>query len=121
MGDAWKEFAGFKAASIDTGRVTSGHLFGTWEFLKNNNLYRMTAAVRGICGNSREEAIYAARFKDAHRWKLSGADGRCSLRFAPRQRPPVNSFLHVQHESPGKEREAIGLHPRGPFWMSPRL
>ena len=122
----------------------------------------MAAAVLGIYGNSREEAIYPTYFTDANGAKLNGADGRYTLRFAPGQLPPVYSFwsltlyelpssllsanslnrylinspmlpslvrdtdggitLHVQHESPGKDREANWLPaPAGPFWMSLRL
>ena len=38
--------------------VTSGDVFGTRAYLKNNYLYRMAAAVLGIYGNSKEEAMY---------------------------------------------------------------
>jgi hypothetical protein len=152
-----------KVKEIQTaGKLTSGQVFGTREFLKNNYLYRMTAAVLGIYGNSREEAIYPTYFTDANGAKLNGADGRYTLRFAPGQLPPVNSFwsltlyelpssllsanslnrylinshmlpgllrdddggitLHIQHESPGKDREANWLPaPAAPFWMSLRL
>jgi len=53
MADAWRDFATLKAR-IDKGEVTSGELFGTREFLTNNHLNRMAAAVLGIYGNSRE-------------------------------------------------------------------
>ena len=58
MADAWAEFAAFKTREVDTGKVGSADVFGTREFLKNNYLYRMAAAVLGIYGNSKEEAIY---------------------------------------------------------------
>ena len=48
--DAWSEFATVKE-KMDTHELTSGHLFGTREYLKNNYLYRMTAAVLGLYGN----------------------------------------------------------------------
>lgn len=38
MADAWAEFADFKAKSFDTGKVTSGDVFGTRQYLKNNYL-----------------------------------------------------------------------------------
>ena len=60
-------------------------------FLKNNYLYRMTAAVLGIYGNTKEEAMYPAYYVDADGKKLDGAN-RYTLRFAPGQLPPVNSF-----------------------------
>ncbi len=52
MADAWAEFAKLKKDGLDTGKVTSGDIFGTREFMKNNYLYRMAAAVMGIYGNS---------------------------------------------------------------------
>ena len=55
----------FKSTQIDTGKVTSGDLFGTREFLKNNYLYRMAAAVLGIYGNSKAEAMYPIYSVDA--------------------------------------------------------
>ena len=53
MADAWAEFADFKNTKMDAGKVTSGDIFGTREYLKNNYLYRMAAAVLGIYGNSK--------------------------------------------------------------------
>ena len=47
------------------GKVTSGDLFGTREYLKNNYLYRMAAAVLGIYGNSKQEAMYPVYYVDA--------------------------------------------------------
>ena len=92
IADAWKEFGAFKAASIDTGKVTSGDVFGTRDFLKNNYLYRMTAAVLGIYGNSRDEAMYPTYFVDAKGQPLDGSTQNYRLRFAPGQLPPVNAF-----------------------------
>ena len=91
IADAWKEFNDFKAAEIDTGKVTSGDLFGTREYLKNKYLYRMAAAVLGIFGNSKAEAMYPLYTVDADRQKLDGAY-RYALRFAPGRLPPVNAF-----------------------------
>ena len=92
MADAWKEFADFKAQNIDTGRVTSGDVFGTREFLKNDTMRRMTGAVLGIYGNSREEAMYPAYFVDRAGQKLDGSKARYTLRFPPGQLPPVDAF-----------------------------
>ena len=50
--------------------MTSGDLFGTREFLKNNYLYRMAAAVLGIYGNSKQEAMYPLYAVDAAGQKL---------------------------------------------------
>ena len=51
----------------------------------------MSAAVLGIYGNSKDEAIYPVYFVDDGKKPLSGAN-RYSLRFAPGQLPPVNAF-----------------------------
>ena len=61
------------------------------EYLKNNYLYRMAAAVLGIDGNSKPEAMYPAYAVDADGQKLD-AKNRYTLRFAPGLLPPVNGF-----------------------------
>ena len=90
MADAWADFAGLEK-QFDAGKVTSGDVFGTREYLKNNYLYRMGAAVLGIYGNSKQEAMYPVYGVDAAKQKLNGAN-RYTLRFAPGQLPPVNAF-----------------------------
>jgi hypothetical protein len=160
MAAAWADFAGLKK-QFDAGKVTSGDVFGTREFLQNNYLYRMAAAVLGILGNSKQEAMYPVYYVDAAKQKLDGAN-RYTLRFAPGQLPPVNAFwsltmydqpasllvanpinrylvnstmlpqfqrdadggltLFIQHESPGKDKEANWLPaPKGPFAAIMRL
>jgi hypothetical protein len=91
MSDAWAAFLEHKKLT-DAGRVTSADVFGTREYLKNNYLYRMAAAVLGIYGNSKEEAIYPAYFTDSSGQKLNGSQNRYALRFAKDQLPPVNAF-----------------------------
>lgn len=91
MADAWKTFAEYKETQIDTGKRSSGDALGTRAFLKNNYLSRMGAAVLGIYGNSKEEAIYPLYFIDWSKQKPDGAN-RYTLRFAPGQLPPVNAF-----------------------------
>ena len=67
---------------VDAGKVTSGDVFGTREFLKNNYLYRMGAAVIGIYGNSKQEAMYPIYAVDEEE-KLEGATiTRCGFRRA---------------------------------------
>src|ERR1700710_2201650 len=56
MADAWADFANL-GTQVDAGKVTAGELFGTRAYLKNNYLYRMAAAVIGIYGNSKQEAM----------------------------------------------------------------
>jgi len=91
MADAWAEFDKLKTQQIDTGKVTSGDLFGTRAYMKNNYLYRMAGAAMGIYGNSKQEAMYPVYSVDADGQPLSGAN-RYTVRFAPGQMPPVNSF-----------------------------
>lgn len=91
MADAWKTFAKYKSDEIDTGKVTSADFFGTREFLKNNYLLRMSGAVLGIYGNSKDEALYPGYFADSAGQPLDGKQ-RYTLRFAPGQLPPVDAF-----------------------------
>jgi hypothetical protein len=90
IGDAWADFAELEK-QFAVGKVKSGDVFGTREFLKNNYLYRMAAAKLGIYGNSKQEAMYPMYMVDAEKQKLNGAN-RYTVRFAPGQLPPVNAF-----------------------------
>jgi hypothetical protein len=90
MGHAWNDLEALKKR-IDAKEVTSGDLFGTREYLKNNYLYRMAGAVLGIYGNSKQEAMYPIYAVDAESQMLDGSK-RYALRFAPGQLPPVNAF-----------------------------
>jgi hypothetical protein len=87
--DALTDFAAL-LQQFDEGTVTSGDVFGTRQYMKNNYLYRMGAAVLGIYGNSREDAIYPI-YNGTPKERLSGAH-KYTLRFAPGQLPPVNAF-----------------------------
>jgi hypothetical protein len=91
VADAWKEFAEYKSTQLDTGKVTSGDVFGTREALKNNYLNRMSGAILGIFGNSQAEAMYPLYTVDAAGKKLDGTN-RYTLRFAPGEFPPANAF-----------------------------
>ena len=64
IADAWADYAALKER-VDAGEITSGDMFGTREFLQNNYLYRMAAAVLGIWGNSNAEAMYPLFTADA--------------------------------------------------------
>lgn len=90
MADAWQAFAEAKK-QVDAGKVTTGDVFGTREYLKNNYMYRMLAAVLGIYGNSKQEAMYPVYSVDASGQKLDGTN-RYTLRFVPGQLPPVEAF-----------------------------
>ncbi len=161
VADAWRAYADLKKR-VDAKEVTSGDMFGTREFLKNNYAYRMAAAILGIYGNSKQEAMYPLYTVDADGQPLNGSGNRYALRFAPDNLPPVNAFwsltmyelpasllvanplnrylinspmlpklqrdadggvtLHVQHNSPGKDKESNWLPaPTGPFWAILRL
>jgi len=91
MADAWVDFDTLKAARIDTKQLTSGDLLGTREHLKNNYLYRMAAAVLGLYGTGKQEAMYPLYTVDSEGQPLSGAN-KYTLRFAPGQLPPVHAF-----------------------------
>ena len=76
IADAWKEFNAFKESEIDTGKVRSGDMVGTRDFLGDHYLYRMAAALLGIYGNSKEEAMYPVYFVDASGQKMDGSGHR---------------------------------------------
>ena len=90
IADAWADFGSLRK-QVEVGRVTAGDVFGTREYLKNNYLYRMAAAVMGIYGNSKLEAMYPVYLIDEAKQPLNGAH-RYVLRFAPGKLPPVNAF-----------------------------
>jgi len=95
IADGVKEFDAFKKTKIDTHEVSSGDLFGTRDFLKNNYLYRYAGAKLGIYGNSREEAIYPAFFVDGNGQPLNAAQNRYKLHFPSGQLPPAEAFWSV--------------------------
>jgi hypothetical protein len=91
MADAWADQAALKKR-IDAKEVTSGDMFGTRAYLKNNYAYRMAGAVLGIYANSKEEAIYPAYTVDSEGQALDASTKRYTMRFAPGQLPPANGF-----------------------------
>ena len=94
MTDAWAEFTAFKKDKIDTGEVKSGDLFGSKEQVGDNYLYRMAAAVIGIYGNTKQEAMYPVLSTDAEGKALSG-ESKYTLTFPADGLPPVNAFWSV--------------------------
>lgn len=90
IADAWVTFDQAQKGMND-GTLTSGDVFGTRKHLKNNYLYRMLAAVLGIYGNSKQEAMYPAYVIDSEGKKLEGTN-RYTLRFPPGDLPPVHAF-----------------------------
>lgn len=95
VADAWSEFGEFSKTSLETGKVGSGDLFGTREHLKGNHLYRFAAAVFGIYGNSKQEAMYPAWSLDAEGRPLDGSKHRYVVKFAADALPPANAFWSV--------------------------
>jgi hypothetical protein len=91
MADAWSELSTLQKDRIDTGQVSSGDLFGTRDYLKDNYLYRMAGAALGIYGNSKQEAMYPMFSNDSAGAPLTGSNDY-TYRFAPGQLPPVNAF-----------------------------
>ena len=72
--------------------MTSGDMFGTREFLKKTDLYRMAGAGRSRdLGNSKQEAMYPVNDIDAEGQKLDGAN-RYTVHFAADKMPPVHAF-----------------------------
>lgn len=94
MADAWSDYDEAKKTLVDTGKLTTGDVFGTREYLKNNYFYRLMGAVLGIYGNPKEESIYPSYFVDSEGKPLDG-NNRYTLRFAPGQLPPVGAFWSV--------------------------
>ncbi|ULQ52123.1 DUF1254 domain-containing protein [Flavihumibacter fluvii] len=90
IADAWKDFAKVMQATNE-GKISPADAFGTREYLNGNYAYRMAAAVAGIYGNSKEEAIYPNYYLDADGHKLNGVN-RYIMHFPPGQFPPANSF-----------------------------
>jgi hypothetical protein len=77
---------------LNAGRVSSGDVFGTREFLAGNYLYRFVGAKLGIYGNSREEALYPTYFVDASGDALDASRHDYTLRFESGRLPPARAF-----------------------------
>ncbi len=92
IAEAWAKLDELIKTQIETGKVTSGDLFGSREYMKNNYLYRFAADILGIYGNCKQEAMYPAYRIDSDGQPMDGSKSRYALRFAPGQLPPVNAF-----------------------------
>ncbi|HET6347932.1 MAG TPA: DUF1254 domain-containing protein [Candidatus Krumholzibacteria bacterium] len=93
MKDAWDLFHHI-AQQMSAGKITAGDMFGTRQQLQNKYALRMAAAVTGIYGNSKEEAMYPIYRTDASGADLNGAN-KYVLHFGKDQLPPVNAFWSV--------------------------
>jgi len=90
--DAFKEFQDFNTTEVKTGKVTSGDVFGTREYLKNNYMNRFAGAFLGIYGNTKEEAMYPAYQLDSDGQRLDASANKYTITMKPDALPPVNSF-----------------------------
>ncbi len=67
---------------INADEISSGDLFGTRAFLKDNYLYRYVGAKLGLYGNSKQDAIYFGYFVDASHQPLNASKTSYELHFA---------------------------------------
>jgi hypothetical protein len=95
MEDARKELSEFEKNEVATGKVSSGDMFGTREYLKNNYLYRFAAAELGIYGNSEHEAMYPMYREDSEGNPLNGKGNKYIMYLPPDNYPPVNAFWSI--------------------------
>lgn len=112
IADAWRANEATKTL-LDTHQLSSGDIFGTRAYLKNNYQYRMTAAVLGIY--RMPESLLVAN--PIHRYLINSpmlpqltrdADGGLTI--------------YLQNISPGADKEPNWLPaPEGPFVAAMRL
>lgn len=76
--DARKDYEALHAR-IAAKEITSGDLYGTRAYLKNNYLYRFAGASIGLYGNSREEALYPICAVDADGAPLDASQNAYTL------------------------------------------
>lgn len=91
IADANAELTGVMK-KINADEISSGDMFGTREFLKNNYLYRYAGAKLGLYGNSREDAIYFGYFVDGSHQPLYASKNTYVLQFARGQLPEYKAF-----------------------------
>ena len=77
---------------INTDQISSGDMFGTREFLKDNYLYRYAGAKLGLYGNSKQDALYFGYFIDANHQPLDASKSDYELHFAKGGLPPTKAF-----------------------------
>ena len=77
---------------INTDQISSGEMFGTRDFLRNNYLYRFVGAKLGLYGNSKQDALYFGYFVDANHQPLDASKSSYELHFAKGDLPPTKAF-----------------------------
>lgn len=64
IADEKAEFSDFKKTKVDTHKISSGDLFGTRQYVKNNYLCLYAGTNMGVFGNAADEAAYLGYFVD---------------------------------------------------------
>jgi hypothetical protein len=77
---------------VNADEISSGDMFGTRNFLKDNYLYRYVGAKLGLYGNSKQDALYFGYFIDANHQPLDASKSSYELRFAKDALPPTKAF-----------------------------
>ena len=80
---------------VNAGTVSSGDMFGTRDFLKDNYLYRFFGAKMGLYGNSKQDAIYFGYLVDADHQPLDASKSNYEIRFAKDELPPNKAFWSI--------------------------
>jgi hypothetical protein len=92
--DAEKDYEALQER-IAAKEVTSGDMFGTRAYLKNNYLFRFAAARIGLFGNSREEAFYPISAVDADGAPLDASSSAYTLTLGKRDLAAAKAFWSV--------------------------
>jgi len=92
--DAWKDYEALQER-INAKEVTSGDLFGTRAYLKNNYLYRFAGARIGLYGNSKEEATYPIYGVDADGAPLDASSNAYTLTLRKEDLAAAKAFWSV--------------------------
>ena len=77
---------------INTDQISSGEMFGTRDFLKDNYLYRYAGAKLGLYGNSKQDALYFGYFVDANYQPLDASKSNYQLLFPKGNLPATKAF-----------------------------
>ena len=77
---------------INTDQISSGEMFGSRDFLKDNYLYRYAGAKLGLYGNSKQDALYFGYFVDGNHQPLDASKSGYELHFAKDGLPPTEAF-----------------------------
>jgi hypothetical protein len=77
---------------INTDQISSGDMFGSRDFLKDNYLYRYAGAKLGLYGNSKQDALYFGYFIDANHQPLDASKSGYELHFAKGGLPLTKAF-----------------------------